>query len=51
MKKERKLYQQPQMAVITVTIPHLLAGTNQEGNSVKDWEDSSSNTEEGTITF
>lgn len=52
MKRQKSFYQEPQISIYSVTKPHLMAGsTFSTGNSVKDWQQTNSNTEEGTITF
>ncbi len=55
MKQVRRFYQQPQISVYSVSTNHLMQLSGEgvkSGNSVKDWENSSSNTEDGgTFTF
>ena len=55
MRQVRRFYQQPRISVYSVSTNHLMQLSGKEvhsGNRVKDWEDSSNNTEDGgTFTF
>ena len=55
MKQVRRFYQQPRISVYSVATNRLMSLSGEgghSGNRVKDWEDSSNNTEDGgTFTF